>query len=68
MTIKLYEDKVRIKNTNIIGTLIDKQFRKDKKKKLYILEEENRDENGKFQLHDVWEDEIEILNKRYKND
>ena len=61
MSIKLYEDKVRIKGTDIIGILIDEQYREDRKKKLYILEQDNKDKDGKYPLCDVWEDEIEKI-------
>ena len=66
MLIKLYEDLVKIKGTNIIGILIDEQYRTDKKMNLYVLEENKRDEDGRFPLHDVWENEIERIDNKIK--
>ncbi len=66
MLIKLYEDLVKIKGTNIIGILIDEQYRTDKKMNLYVLEENKRDKDGRFPLHDVWENEIERIDNKIK--
>ncbi len=66
MLIKLYEDLVKIKGTNIIGVLIDEQYITDKKMNLYVLEENKRDTNGRFLLHDVWENEIERIDNKIK--
>ena len=62
MRFELYKtDNVRIKKSGIIGTLVDEVYRKDRKKYLYILEEKDRNEDGDYPLHDVWEDEIEYV-------
>ena len=66
MKFVLYDKNYRIKNTDIIGNLIDCVYREDKKMNLYVLEEEHKDETGRFPLHDVWETEIEeIVNTAY---
>ena len=59
---EVYDEKYYgIKDTNIIGTLIDVQYREDRKEYLYILEEDNHE------LHDVWESDIKELTKENKN-
>lgn len=54
----LYDKEYKIKGTEIIGILVDCQYREDKKEYLYILEENNKDKNNRYPLHDVWENEI----------
>lgn len=64
MNFILYDRNYKIKNTEIVGILIDSVYREDRKMNLYVLEEENKDETGRYPLHDVWENEIEELDTK----
>ena len=51
-------EKVVIKATGVVGDIVDIHTGREDKK-IYIIEADERDEDGDYQLYDCYEDEIE---------
>lgn len=59
MELVLHDKKYRIKNSDIIGILIDFHLVKEKNENICVLESDERNSDGEFPLYDVWERDLE---------
>lgn len=59
MELVLHDKKYKIKNSNIIGILVDFHLVKEKNENICVLEFDERNSDGEFPLYDVWERDLE---------